>query len=79
VEALVRYTMCAPAPILRRPGLGALGAASDPVASNTMAGVPRRKAPSVDTELAMVSGYIDPVAVIRVIKQVAEPRAGVLE
>ena len=40
--------MYQPAPILRRPGLGALGAASDPVASNTMAEVPRRKAPSVE-------------------------------
>jgi hypothetical protein len=37
-----------PVPILKRPGLGALGAASDPVASNTMAEVPRRKAPSVE-------------------------------
>ena len=71
--------MCLRAPILRRPKLGALGASSDPVASNTMAEVPRRKAPSVDTELAVVSRYIDSVAVIRVIRQVAEPRAGVLE
>ena len=68
-----------PAPILKRPRLVALGASPDPVASNMMAEVPRRKAPSVDTELAMVSGYIDSVTVIRVIKQVAEPRAGVLE
>ena len=68
-----------PAPILERPRLVALGASPDPAASNMMAEVPRRKAPSVDTDLAVVSRYIDSVAVIRVIKQVAEPRAGVLE
>jgi len=71
--------MCQRAPILRRPKLGALGASSDPVASNMMAEIPRRMAPSVDTELAMVSRDIDSVAVMRVVKQVAEPRAGVLE
>ncbi len=47
--------------------------------ASLMAEVPRRKAPSVDTELAVISRYIDSVAVIRVIEQVAEPRAGVLE
>jgi hypothetical protein len=36
-------------------------------------------APSVDTELAIISRDIDSVAVMRVAKQVAEPRAGVLE
>jgi hypothetical protein len=37
-----------PAPILKRPRLVGLGASPDPVASNMMAEVPRRKAPSVE-------------------------------
>ena len=48
MEARARHTIRLPAPILKRPGLGALGAASGPVASNIMAEVPRRKAPSVE-------------------------------
>ena len=37
-----------PAPILERPRLVALGASPDPAASNMMAEVPRRKAPSAE-------------------------------
>ncbi len=54
-------------------------APSDPVASGMMAEIPRRRTPSVEIEFAVTSGCIDSVAVIRVIRQVAEPRAGVME
>ena len=73
MEALVRHTMCMPASILERPGLGALGAASDPVASITMAEVPRRKAPSVESEVGVMSWLVDSAAAFRVIGQVATP------
>ena len=73
MEALARHTMCMPAPILKRPGLGALGAASDPVASNIMAEVPRRKAPSVESEVEVMNGFVDSAATFRVIGQVATP------
>ena len=48
-----------PAPILKRPRLVALGASPDPVASNVMAEVPRRKAPSV--EIRYVRGINSPL------------------
>ncbi len=78
METRARHTMRLPAPILKRPGLGAfkLGAASDPVASNIMAEVPRRKAPSVESEVVVMNGFVDSAATFRVIEQVAEtPRA----
>ena len=73
MEALARHTMCMPALILERPRLGALGAASDPVASTTMAEVPRRKAPSVESEVEIMNGFVDSAAAFRVIWQVAAP------
>ena len=79
MEALARHTMCMPAPILKRPGLGALGAASDPVASNIMAEVPRRKAPSVESEVVVMNGFVDSAATFRVIEQVAETPASVIK
>ena len=79
MEALSRHTMRMPAPILRRPGLGALGAASDPVASNIMAEVPRRKAPSVESEVVVMNGFVDSAATFRVIEQVAETPASVIK
>ncbi len=79
MEALARHTMCMPAPILKRPGLGALGAASDPVASNIMAEVPRRKVPSVESEVVVMNGFVDSAATLRVIEQVAETPASVIK
>ncbi len=81
MEARARRTMRLPAPILKRPGLGALGAASDPVASNIMAEleVPRRKAPSVESEVVVMNGFVDSAATFRVIEQVAETPASVIK
>ena len=79
MEARARHTMRLPAPILKRPGLGALGAASDPVASNIMAEVPRRKAPSVESEVVVMNGFVDSAATFRVIEQVAETLASVIK
>ena len=79
METRARHTMRLPAPILKRPGLGALGAASDPVASNIMAEVPRRKAPSVESEVVVMNGFVDSAATFRVIGQVAEIPASVIK
>ncbi len=79
MEARARHTMRLPAPILKRPGLGALGAASDPVASSIMAEVPRRKAPSVESEVVVMNGFVDSAATFRVIEQVAEIPASVIK
>ena len=79
MEALARHTMCMPAPILKRPGLGALGAASGPVASNIMAEVPRRRAPSVRSEVVVMNGFVDSAATFRVIEQVAKTPASVIK
>ena len=79
MEARARHTMRLPAPILKRPGLGALGAASDPVASNIMAEVPRRKAPSVESEVVVMNGFVDSAATFRVIEQVAETPASAIK
>ena len=79
MEARARHTMRLPAPILKRPGLGALGAASDPVASNIVAEVPRRKAPSVESEVVVMNGFVDSAATFRVIEQVAETPASVIK
>ena len=79
MEALARHTIRLPAPILKRPGLGALGAASGPVASNIMAEVPRRRAPSVRSEVVVMNGFVDSAATFRVIEQVAETPANVIK
>ena len=79
MEARARHTMRLPAPILKRPGLGALGAASDPVASNIVAEVPRRKAPSVESEVVVMNGFVDSAATFRVIGQVVETPASVIK
>jgi hypothetical protein len=68
MEARARHTMRLPVPILKRPGLGALGAASGPVASDIMAEVPRRKAPSVESEVVVMNGFVDSAAIFRVIE-----------
>ena len=79
MEARARHTMRLPVPILKRPGLGALGAASGPVASDIMAEVPRRKAPSVESEVVVMNGFVDSAAIFRVIEQVAETPASVIK
>jgi hypothetical protein len=79
MEARARHTMRLPVPILERPGLGALGAASGPVASNIMAEVPRRKTPSVESEVVVMNGFVDSAATFRVIEQVAETPASVIK
>ena len=56
-----------PAPILERPRLVALGASPDPAASNMMAEVPRREAPSVKNEGLIMSGFTDSATTFRVI------------
>ncbi len=54
-----------------------MGAASDSVASKIMAEVPRRQAPSVESEVVVMNGFVDSAATFRVIEQVAETPANV--
>ena len=72
-----------PAPILKRPRLVALGASPDPAAaaaaSNMMAEVPRREAPSVKTEDLVMNGFTDSAATFRVTGQMAEPLASIIK